>query len=288
MEALERRNLLSEDRRPGQTSQTTVTVRSSVPKTPAALSSSPPSSPPVSRMIAKCRTRGCVGATLCRLVAIRAVAAKIGWRVSRTDTMSLVNAAISALLQVVLLGGLPLFGYWIYRRRRYRSTFADTAARAGLQIGQARYLVYSLAFVVVGVAALIIWSPPLEPLLPQGSAQRQFVGQGLGVPAITRAFLYGVVQTGFTEELFFRGLIAGSLSRRLSLVWANLTQTFIFFLPHLAILLVAPDVWGVLPVVFLGALVLGWVRIKSGSILGPWLMHASGNVTMALMVAVRT
>jgi membrane protease YdiL (CAAX protease family) len=49
-----------------------------------------------------------------------------------------------------------------------------------------------------------------------------------------------------------------------------------------------PEAWPILPLVFAGALLFGWVRIKSGSILGPWLMHASGNVTMALMVAART
>lgn len=96
------------------------------------------------------------------------------------------------------------------------------------------------------------------------------------------------VQTAFTEELLFRGLIAGSLSRRLPFLWANLAQALIFLLPHFAILLVAPEVWGLLPVVFVGALVFGWIRIVSGSILGSWLMHASGNVTMALIVAIRT
>jgi membrane protease YdiL (CAAX protease family) len=40
--------------------------------------------------------------------------------------------------------------------------------------------------------------------------------------------------------------------------------------------------------VFVGALVLGWIRIKSGSIIGSTLIHASGNITMALMVAIRT
>ena len=102
------------------------------------------------------------------------------------------------------------------------------------------------------------------------------------------AFLYGGVQTGFAEELLFRGLIAGSLSRRLPVVWANVLQAFIFFLPHLLILLVMADMWPILPLVFVGALLCGWVRIKSGSILGSWLMHATGNVAMALMVAIRT
>ena len=40
--------------------------------------------------------------------------------------------------------------------------------------------------------------------------------------------------------------------------------------------------------VFVLALVMGWIRVKSGSILGPWLIHATLNITMCLMVAVRT
>ena len=108
------------------------------------------------------------------------------------------------------------------------------------------------------------------------------------MPAIVRAILYGVVQTAFAEELLFRGLISGGLSRRLSVLWANVIQALFFLLPHFLILLVAPEVWGLLPLVFAGALLFGWVRIESGSIIGPWVMHASGNVTMALSVAIRT
>jgi membrane protease YdiL (CAAX protease family) len=52
--------------------------------------------------------------------------------------------------------------------------------------------------------------------------------------------------------------------------------------------MVMPEMWTVLPLVLVGALTFGWIRIKSGSILGSWLMHASGNFAFALMVAVRT
>jgi membrane protease YdiL (CAAX protease family) len=119
---------------------------------------------------------------------------------------------------------------------------------------------------------------------------RPFAGQGLGGQAIAMEFLYGVVQTGFTEELLFRGLIAGSLSRAFPFVWANLAQAVLFLLPHLGILIVAREtwVWGMLPVVYAVALVFGWLRIRSGSILGSWLLHASSNITMALVVAART
>ena len=206
--------------------------------------------------------------------------------------MSLIDAAISAFLQVAVLGGAPLLGYIIYQKLRHKRTLEQITRRAGLQLGAPRYLLYSLAFALSGVCLIVlifvVWSPSLEPFTRNGAAQRPFVGLGFSVFAIVLAFLNGAVQTAFAEELLFRGLIAGSLSRRLPLVWANVLQAVMFLLPHFLILLVMPEMWPVLPLVFLGALCFGWVRIKSGSILGSWLMHATGNITMALLVAIRT
>jgi membrane protease YdiL (CAAX protease family) len=199
-----------------------------------------------------------------------------------------VDAALSALLEVTLVAGVPFLGYFIYQKRRHKLALSEIARRAGLQGCAWRYLAYSIAFALVVVLVIVIWPPPLEPLTRQGSAQRQFVGLGLTMPAVTRAIFYGAVQTAFAEEVLFRGLIAGSLARRLTALWANLLQAVIFLVPHLLILLVAPEVWVMLPVVFAGALFFGWLRIKSGSIVGPWLMHASGNIAMAMSVAIRT
>lgn len=202
--------------------------------------------------------------------------------------MSIANAVLSALVQTVLFAGLPFLAYAAWHRWRCKRSFADTCRRAGLQLGNPRYLLYSLAMAAVVVAALVIHPPPLEPMLREGSAQSGFAGLGLTIQAIVLALLYGMVKTGFSEELLFRGLVAGSLSRRLPLRWANLVQALIFLLPHLLILMIAPALWTLLPVVFVLALVLGWLRIKSGSILGPWLVHGSTNVAMALIVAVKT
>lgn len=202
--------------------------------------------------------------------------------------MSLVDVAISAVLQAVMLAGFPFLGYLLVQRWRHGRTFRDVAARAGLQVGDPRGIAWSAAFAIAIVVAILAWWPPLEPFTREGSAQRQFAGLGLGAEAITRACLYGALQTGFAEELLFRGLIAGSLSRVLPALWANLTQAAIFLVPHLAILAFAPELWGMLPIVFIGALILGWIRLRSNSIAGPVLMHAAGNVTMALMVAART
>jgi membrane protease YdiL (CAAX protease family) len=200
----------------------------------------------------------------------------------------LANAFISALLNLAILGGVPFLAYFAWQKWRRKRGFGEVARRAGLQFGEGRYIVYSLAFALAGVAILIIWPPPLAPFLRPGSPQQPFQGLGLTGAAVPMALLYGVVKTGFPEELLFRGLIAGSLSRRLSLAWANVLQALIFLLPHLLVLRIMPEMWGVLPVIFAGSLFMGWVRIKSGSILGGWLIHASGNTAVCLLVAIRT
>ena len=202
-------------------------------------------------------------------------------------TMLLANAALSALVNLLLFAGLPFFVYFAYHKWRHKRTFGEISRRAGLQLGDGRYIAYSAAFALAGVAILAIWPPALEPFLRDGSPQQPFVGLGLSGPAVAMALIYGLVKTGFPEELLFRGLIAGSLARRLPLRWANLAQALVFVIPHLLILKVMPEMWRVLPVIFAGSLLLGWIRIKSGSIIGSWLIHASGNVAMCLSVAIR-
>ena len=200
----------------------------------------------------------------------------------------LVNAALSALLNLLILAGVPFLIYWGYHKRRHKRRFRDIARRAGFQLGEGRYVGYCSIFAIFAVAILITWPPPLESSVGEGSAFQSFDGLGLCTMAVLMALLYGVIQTGFAEEFLFRGLIAGSLSRRLPMVWANLIQAMIFLVPHVLLIIVMPEMWVILPFVFAGSLFAGWVRIRSDSIIGPWLIHASVNVTMALSVAIRT
>jgi membrane protease YdiL (CAAX protease family) len=198
------------------------------------------------------------------------------------------QALASAVSNLVVLAGLPFFLYYVYHRRRDRLTLAETTRRAGLQLGEERYIAYCVIVALAVAAVLLQWHPPLEPLNREGSGLRPFVGLGLGFPAVVMALLYGAVQTAFCEELLFRGLIAGILSRRLSLLWANTLQTGVFLAPHLLVLTVIPEMSRVLPLVVVGGLFGGWARIKSDSILGPWIVHAAVNVTMALSIAARS
>jgi hypothetical protein len=88
--------------------------------------------------------------------------------------MNVLDAAFSAIAQAAVLGGVPLLGFFIFHKWRHKRTFAEMARLAGLQIGVPRYLAYSLGLSVVGLVALLVWSPDLEPFTREGSAQRQF------------------------------------------------------------------------------------------------------------------
>lgn len=205
-----------------------------------------------------------------------------------TDTNVIATIAGTALFNLIVLAGLPLLGYIIFHKWRKKRQLGEVLRRAGLQIGDARYIGYCLIMALVAVTALLLWPPALEMYSREGSAFRPFVGLSLGGPAIVAALLYGLITTGFTEEVLFRGLITGSLSRRLPLIYANLIQMLIFFIPHAFLLKVASEFWVTLPLICAGALFVGWVRIKSGSIVGPWLLHATINITICLSVAYRS
>ena len=202
--------------------------------------------------------------------------------------MPLANAVISALANLFLLVLIPFSFYAGYHKWRHGRSLADIFERAGIKPSAGRFLVYASVFAAINVAALLIWSPSLEPFTREGSAQHAFAGLGLSGTSIAMALIYGIFKTGFAEEFLFRGLIAGSLARRLPLVWANLLQAAIFLLPHLVLLFIMPEWWWLLPIIFSASLLLGWLRIKSGSILGPWLIHATVNVATCMMVAIGT
>jgi len=112
-----------------------------------------------------------------------------------------------------------------------------------------------------------------------------YVGAAPTLVNISGVMAYGIVATGFPEELLFRGLIAGALFRRMTVGRANLLQAAIFTLPHLLILFFAPRLWPIVVCVPMGlGLINGWLRHSSGSIWPAVIVHASGNMAGALAV----
>jgi membrane protease YdiL (CAAX protease family) len=163
----------------------------------------------------------------------------------------------------------------------------EIAKRLGLTLGEKRYYLWALVFSVVGVfASILVWRLMSSELRDGGNlAQQRFVGQPLTIASIASALVFGFLETGLGEELFFRGLIAGWLGRRVKFWPANVIQAAIFTLPHLFILTADLSLWPVAVFVpFVAGLAQGWLRLASGSIVPGWLTHGIGNVVSAIVV----
>lgn len=85
------------------------------------------------------------------------------------------------------------------------------------------------------------------------------------------------------EEVFFRGLLGGVLMRRLGFIRGNLIQAVLFLIPHLALLLIDWRTWPILPVQFVAALLLGWLRHKTGTFVPGAVVHVVTNLAAGLI-----
>jgi hypothetical protein len=90
-----------------------------------------------------------------------------------------------------------------------------------------------------------------------------------------------VVGAPVVEELFFRGLLQGAFSRRVGAVPAIFITALIFSFAHIF------DEGPVAPVVlFPAALVLGYLRYRTGRLAAGMVAHATFNATMFLLLLV--
>lgn len=171
-----------------------------------------------------------------------------------------------------------------------RASGKEIAGRLGLTLGERNYY---LGAVGLGIATsvlpfLILRTVPAEVLDHENLALSRFVGQTLTGSSLLSALRFGVLETGLGEEFFFRGLIAGVLGRRMRLWVANAVQAAIFVVPHVLLMTVDGRMWPqALLAPFVSGLVLGWLRLRSGSIFPGCIMHALGNVIAAIAVMTR-
>ncbi len=83
------------------------------------------------------------------------------------------NVAAGTVINLVIFVGLPLLLYSIYHKWRHKRGLVEILRRAGLQLGEVRYIGYCLLLALAIVVLMLIWPPALEPMLREGSAWRR-------------------------------------------------------------------------------------------------------------------
>lgn len=179
----------------------------------------------------------------------------------------------------------PAVIYAIVVRFKSHLSWSEIAERLGLRKPQSPYLVVGAVLAIFGSGVTVAMTFMGFGFSDKGSPIHFLVGQSPTSALVWAAFLYAFVSTGPGEEILFRGLIGGVLLRRVQRRWlSNSLQALVFTAPHALILLVRPDLWFAIPVVFALGLVCGWLRIRSMSVVPSALVHAFGNFGAALSV----
>lgn len=85
------------------------------------------------------------------------------------------------------------------------------------------------------------------------------------------SLFFGFAIAGFQEETIFRGFLQGVLTERFGRWPGNIFQAALFSLAHVGYFPWAA--WPLFIVAFALGLVYGWLRLKRGTLVAPWLAH---------------
>lgn len=173
---------------------------------------------------------------------------------------------------------VPTIIYVIMQARRPEVSATVALRRAGVARGSPQAYGWAamllLPLVLAGWLAIVLIPPEVFEMPGVSIAQFTSVGAAAGI-ALRAA----------GEEVFFRGLLGGSLIRHLGFAWGNILQAVLFLIPHLVLLLIDLRTWPVIPVQFAAGWMLGWLRHKTGTFVPGAVAHALANIAAGLITA---
>lgn len=199
-----------------------------------------------------------------------------GWQgLDHAIPATLAQPAMQTLLATLSLGiAAPLtllLARWKWPR------LWSLAQPPGFGVVWPRRRLFFLLAIAVGLAAPWLGAL-LTQLLAHGNAVTQDIQQlGSSTPPELRIpLVLVVVSVGpLVEELLFRGVLLSALLQRWHVGWSVAISSLVFALIHLPGL---DSQWYALPDLVLLALVLSWLRLRSGSIWPAVLAHSLNNL----------
>lgn len=197
------------------------------------------------------------------------------------DTM---NILLSAVIQLLLFTIIP-FVWWLIKARRQERFFSWLGLRH-IVIKDKRAFVVSffMSFILLLVPGLIF----ILTLADRSNiAATQFAGKGIS--AVLQVLIHAFIQTGLSEEILFRGFLAKRLIKHLRFTAGNTIQALLFGLLHGLMLFSYAGLLSAVAVTLITATagwMMGYINEKQsgGSIISSWLLHALGNMTVAILM----
>lgn len=154
-----------------------------------------------------------------------------------------------------------------------------SAAQLGIGPVEGRWIAGALAVTPFFLGFSLLWALLLELLAGAGQEQAlvELLRAQRGTPAGALAVAYALLGAPLCEELIFRGLGVAVARPGLGERGAIAFTGVVFGLLHGA------DPQAVPPLILLG-LILGWLRVRSGSIWPPLALHVANNALAVLLM----
>lgn len=198
--------------------------------------------------------------------------------------MQTVNLVMSAILQAIVFSIIP-FVWWLLAGRKESGFFAWIGLKIPTIKDKRKYAI------TFAVAIILLTIPPLFiiPIFIDKTiiATSQFSAQG--ATAFIPVLIYAFLQTGFSEELFFRGFLTKRLIYKFGFQVGNGVQGILFGLMHGIMFASSTEFFGVALIILFTGIVgwlMGWIneKLSDGSIVSSWMLHGCANTVASMVV----
>ncbi|MGN4127795.1 CPBP family intramembrane glutamic endopeptidase [Lysinibacillus sphaericus] len=190
----------------------------------------------------------------------------------------MVESLMNAVVQVVLFAAIP-FVWWFFSARKEYTFFTWMGFKKPTIENKRNYMGLFLLIIVLLVVPIniIIYYFVDSSLL----VSHRFTNLGFSV--MIPALIYAILQTGLSEELFFRGFLTKRLISKFGFYKGNVMQSLVFGSVHGWLLFSSIHIVAVLLIVIATALagyLMGWINEKksNGSIISSWMIHSIANI----------
>ena len=190
---------------------------------------------------------------------------------------------INAVFNLLLFCIVP-FLWWVFFHRKKEKFLSWIGIKKPAIHNKRIFILLFSLFLIISVFSNFL--PTIVDRSLTGTGQIK----GMGISALFQALLFGLIQTGASEEILFRGFLAKRFIKRFGFFIGNTMQAVLFGLLHIAVLYLATSAniyqgFLVFIVPCLGGWFFGYVNEKQseGSIIPSWLMHGIGNVLASII-----
>ena len=172
----------------------------------------------------------------------------------------------STVVTQILILAMPLLLAWYMK--------SDVKTLFSLKVPKVKALAGGFILYVGVYALMLVVSVALTRVFPESAQNTQMTFEVLMEQPFMLVVLVMAIMPAIGEELYFRGLILGSLRHRYSAVWAIVVSSIIFGAFHLSLVKILPT--GMLGACF------AYVAYQSGSIYIGMFLHFFNNLMSAI------